>query len=55
MPGQRYTFGTLERAQALGDLVALERRGRPVLRIRLAAGGLAAVGDAVERALHARR
>ena len=55
VPGQRYTFGTLERAQALGDLVALERRGRPVLRIRLGAGGLDGVRAAAERSLRARR
>ena len=55
VPGQRYAFGTLELAQALGDLVALERRGRPVLRIRIGADGPAAVRSAVERALSARR
>ncbi len=55
VPGQRYTFGTLELAQALGDLVALERRGRPVIRIRVGAGGLAAVREALEGALRARR
>jgi transaldolase/glucose-6-phosphate isomerase len=55
VPGQPYTFGALELAQELGDLVALERRGRPVIRIRLGTGGLAAVREAVERALRARR
>ncbi|HLH21873.1 MAG TPA: bifunctional transaldolase/phosoglucose isomerase [Chloroflexota bacterium] len=35
IPGQSYTFGTLKRAQALGDLQALQARGRPVRAIRL--------------------
>jgi hypothetical protein len=35
IPGRRYTFGELIDAQALGDLVALRRHGRPVARIRL--------------------
>jgi hypothetical protein len=35
IPGQPYTFGTLKRAQALGDLQALQARGRPVRGIRL--------------------
>ena len=55
VPGRAYTFGTLELAQGLGDLVALERRGRPVLRVRLGAGGLAAVEEAVTKALRSRR
>ena len=55
VPGRAYGFGTLELAQELGDLVALERRGRPVIRIRLRAGGMAAVVEAVRAALGARR
>ena len=55
VPGRTYAFGTLEHAQELGDLVALERRGRPVIRIRIGADGPAAVREAVERALSARR
>ncbi len=35
VPERSYTFGVLERAQADGDLAALRRRGRPVLRIDL--------------------
>jgi glucose-6-phosphate isomerase len=35
IPGQPYTFGILKRAQALGDLQALQARGRPVRGIRL--------------------
>ena len=34
-PGQPYTFGQLQAAQALGDLQALARRGRPLLRLHL--------------------
>jgi transaldolase/glucose-6-phosphate isomerase len=36
IPGQGLTFGTLEHGQALGDLEALESRGRRVLYIHLA-------------------
>jgi transaldolase/glucose-6-phosphate isomerase len=41
-PGHGYSFGTLARAQALGDVQALQERGRRVLRIHLrdAATGL---------------
>ena len=35
VPGQAYTFGVLKRAQALGDLEALRRRGRRVIRLHL--------------------
>jgi hypothetical protein len=35
VPGRTYTFGVLKRAQALGDLEALRRRGRHVLRLHL--------------------
>ena len=55
VPGRAYTFGTLELAQGLGDLVALERRGRPVLRVQLGAVGLAGVQAAVTKALRSRR
>jgi transaldolase/glucose-6-phosphate isomerase len=40
IPGQDFSFGTLEHAQALGDLEALLARKRRVLRIHLKAGGL---------------
>jgi hypothetical protein len=44
MPGEAgMTFGTLQRAQALGDLKALQSRGRRVVRVHLAHP------DAVER------
>lgn len=35
IPGQPYTFGTFKRAQALGDLEALKKHDRRVLRIHL--------------------
>jgi glucose-6-phosphate isomerase len=35
VPGQAYTFGQLQAAQAAGDLQALAGRGRPVLRFHL--------------------
>jgi glucose-6-phosphate isomerase len=43
VPGRDYTFGQLQAAQAMGDLRALDQRGRPVLRLHLAdrAAGLA--------------
>lgn len=43
VPGQAFSFGTLIRAQAVGDYRALEDAGRPVLRVHLgedALGGL---------------
>jgi transaldolase/glucose-6-phosphate isomerase len=57
IPGERYTFGDLEQAQALGDVAALASRGRPVLRLHLTEGvesGLKHLADAAERALAAR-
>lgn len=35
IPGRPYSFGTLKRAQALGDLESLRRRGRRVAHIHL--------------------
>ncbi len=55
VPGTDYAFGTLETAQALGDLVALAGRGRRVIRVRLGPGGLPALRAAVERAARATR
>ena len=54
IPQSGVTFGTLELAQALGDLRALESRGKPTLRLHIAGSvtqGLATIGQAVERAL----
>jgi transaldolase/glucose-6-phosphate isomerase len=50
IPGQPYTFGVLKRAQALGDLGALQRRGRRVVRLHLS-GDVEAGLDKVARAL----
>jgi len=36
IPGQQYTFGALERAQALGDLASLRAHGRRVARCTVA-------------------
>ena len=35
VPGEPYTLGRLQLAQALGDLGALSRRGRPAIRLHL--------------------
>jgi glucose-6-phosphate isomerase len=35
VPGRDFTFGALQAAQALGDLRALDSRGRPVLALHL--------------------
>jgi transaldolase/glucose-6-phosphate isomerase len=53
VPGAGYTFGDLVRAQWLGDLAALQDRGRRVLRVHLrdAAAGCAMLLAALERAV----
>lgn len=54
IPESRVTFGQLKTAQALGDLDALESRGKPALRLHFTKGvegGLATFSQAVERAL----
>jgi glucose-6-phosphate isomerase len=35
VPGRAFTLGRLQLAQALGDLGALRRRGRPAVRLHL--------------------
>jgi len=49
IPGERFSFGILKQAQALGDFQALRNHGRRVLRIqtRDVATGLAKIGQAV--------
>ncbi len=53
VPGAAYSFGRLKLAQALGDVAALQRRGKNVVRVRLADGDLPvleqALGDALAR------
>ncbi|HWB99915.1 MAG TPA: bifunctional transaldolase/phosoglucose isomerase, partial [Bryobacteraceae bacterium] len=54
VPGQRYSFGVVKAAQALGDLQVLTERGRRALRIHLGAdveGGLARLESAIRKAL----
>jgi hypothetical protein len=54
IPGLPYTFGVFKRAQALGDLEALRKHGRRVIRVHLgsdAAKGLAALQEVVESTL----
>jgi hypothetical protein len=54
VPGKPYTFGIFKSAQALGDLEALRRHGRRVLRVHLGADalqGLAELQQAVTKAL----
>lgn len=43
IPGVPYSFGALKGAQALGDLQALQSRGRRVVRLDLGSGGTAAL------------
>ncbi len=53
IPGERYGFGMLRRAQAAGDFEVLERRGRRVLHVHLGADiehGLDRLLGAVESA-----
>ena len=54
VPGQPYTFGIFKRAEALGDLEALRKHERRVIRIHLGADvgkGLAALDQAIKTAL----
>jgi transaldolase/glucose-6-phosphate isomerase len=45
IPGKPYTFGTLKKAQALGDLEALRKHGRRVIRIHLGSDVLKGVKE----------
>ena len=54
IPGESFTFGVLNQAQALGDFQSLVRRHRPVLRFHLGrdvGAGLKTLLDVVGRAL----
>ena len=54
IPGHRASFGTVQLAQALGDLDVLAERGRPWLRIHIEGdveAGLASIGRLVTAAL----
>jgi glucose-6-phosphate isomerase len=53
IPGRPYDFETLKQAQALGDFLSLQRRGRRILRLRSTAGAAAvlrALAAALQRA-----
>jgi glucose-6-phosphate isomerase len=47
IPGRPWTFGTLARAQALGDALALEAAGRPVVRAHLSGSLEPAIAELV--------
>jgi hypothetical protein len=54
IPGREYSFGNLKRAQASGDLKALQKHGRRVLKIQLGPeieDGLDRLSEALESAL----
>ena len=54
IPGEPYTFSVLKRAQALGDLAALQAKGRRVIRLHLgteAQAGLDQLTEIVQAAL----
>jgi transaldolase/glucose-6-phosphate isomerase len=54
VPDKPYTFGVLKRAQALGDLEALRKHGRRVVRIHLgpnSSHGLAALQETISTVL----
>lgn len=54
IPGSSYTFGVFKRAQALGDLEALRRHGRRIMRVHLSGDPLKALRhlqDAIAAAL----
>src|SRR5437660_6669303 len=55
IPGERFSFGVLKQAQALGDFQALRNHGRRVLRVQLrdVTQGLHKIGQAVDAALAA--
>jgi transaldolase / glucose-6-phosphate isomerase len=54
VPGQKYSFGIVEAAQARGDFAVLAERGRRALRIHITGNvedGLGKLASALERAL----
>lgn len=54
IPGQPYTFGVFQKAQALGDLESLRRHGRRVVHLHLGddiARGLSALQEALRKSL----
>lgn len=53
IPGESFTFGVFKQAQAMGDLEALRKHGRRVMRIHLGSSliGLNRLNDMLEEAL----
>lgn len=54
VPGQKYTFGAIKRAQAIGDFEVLSARGRRLLRVHLGSdvgAGLTTLRAVLEEAL----
>jgi len=50
IPGETYGFATLQRAQALGDFLALTHKQRRVIRLHLGGdveGGLTRIGESL--------
>ena len=57
IPGTNYSFGILKRAQAIGDMEALKKHGRRIMRIHLkgsVAGGLKNILEIIRESLPAR-
>ena len=57
VPGEKYSFGTLVAAQALGDFESLDKRNRRGIRIHFPGdvkAGLAALAAAVDAAVSAK-
>jgi len=54
IPGRPWTFGTLARAQALGDALALEESGRTVVRVHLTGSLEPAIAELVRLVQQAR-
>jgi transaldolase/glucose-6-phosphate isomerase len=55
IPGEKFTFGVLKQAQALGDFQALRNHGRRVLRVQVrdVAQGLVKIGQSIGATVHA--
>jgi transaldolase/glucose-6-phosphate isomerase len=54
VPGQGFTFGTLARAQALGDLESLQKHGRRAIRLHIKgdhAQGVECIREAIKESL----
>jgi hypothetical protein len=51
IPGERFSFGTLELAQALGDFASLDATGRRAVHLHLASPDAAVLSDALDAML----